>query len=167
MKSTFVMTVMGPESLGIIKALAHTTHELGGTWDRSKVAKLEGRFAAIIKVAIEADRVAELKAAFEKEFASFTFTYAEPLAEGETATKNISLEVDCKDRAGIIKDIHNLMLNLNLKVVNMDSHRYEVAEIGAAVFSAKLNLEVPENTSAESVVDEIETLYENMRVTVL
>ena len=49
----------------------------------------------------------------------------------------------------------------------MESHRYEVLEIGGTVFSAKLDLEVPEATNAESVVEEIETLSENMRVTVL
>ena len=167
MKSVFIMTVAGPETPGVINELAHITHELGGKWTRSKIMKMDGLFSAIIKVSVDEGSVAELKAEQEKTFPSLQFTYTESSGSTVARVKKIALEIDCKDQAGLIKDINSLMLNLDLKVVHMESHRFEVAEIGRTVFSAKLDLEVPEATTAENVAEEIETLGENMRVHVL
>ncbi|HEY5652838.1 MAG TPA: ACT domain-containing protein [Pontiella sp.] len=167
MKNTFIAMVIGPESPDIIKALAQTTHELGGVWMRSKVTKMDGQFSALIKVSIAEDKVDVLKAAFRSDFTALHFEYAGCPQEQGQSKKSISLEVDSKDRPGLVKDINDLLLNLDMKVVNMESHRFEVAEIGGAVFSAKLDLEVPESTSAESVATEIETLDDSMRVLVL
>ncbi|MEN7973061.1 MAG: ACT domain-containing protein [Verrucomicrobiota bacterium] len=167
MNSTFVMTVTGPSSLGIIKALAHTTHEFGGNWVRSKVIKQDCQFAAIIKTTIAENKETELKAALVNEFSPLHFTFAELPKEQEEATRKVTFKVDCKDRAGLVKDLNNLLLNMELDVTHMEAHRYEVAEIGRTVFSATLEVNAPECTSNEMIEQELESLEEGVRVSVL
>ena len=167
MKSTFIQTISGPDSLGIIKSLAHTTRGLGGEWLTSKVMKLNGQFAALMKVSIDQENEAALKAELEKQFPNLTFAHAEIVESKTQPAKIINLEIDCKDRPGLTKDITNILSNLDLTVENMEFNRFHVSSIGEAVFSAKLALAVPEDTSSEDLAEEIETLSDDVRVNVI
>ncbi len=167
MTKTFISTISGPDSLGIIKSLAQTTRGLGGEWITSKVMKLDGQFAALMKVTIEQVNEDALKNKLEEQFPQLTFSYAE-IVEGKTPpAKIINLEIDCKDRPGLTKDINNILSNLDLTVENMEFNRFHVSSIGEAVFSAKLALAVPEETSSEDLAEEIETLSDDVRVNVI
>lgn len=167
MNSTFIMTATGPDSLGIIKALAHTTHKLDGKWAQSNAMKLDGQFAAIMKVTIAEDKKAELKEDLVNQFPALQFSFAELSNDQEKETREVVFEVDCKDRTGLVKDLNNLLLNLDLDVTHMESHRYEVAEIGRTVFAATLKANVPESMSNEAIVQELESLEEGVRVHIL
>ena len=167
MKSTFISTISGPDSLGIIKSLAHTTRGLGGEWITSKVMKLDGQFSALMKVTIDQANEAELKKQLVQEFPHLTFSYAEIAINKAKPSKTVNLEIDCKDRPGLTKDINNILSNLDLVVENMEFNRFHVSSIGEAVFSAKLALAVSEDTSSELLAEEIETLSDDVRVNVI
>ena len=167
MKSTFITTITGPDSLGLIKTLAETTRGLGGEWITSKVMKLDGHFSAMMKVTIEEDNEARLKEALAKQFPELTFQYAEVRAATEGPTTVVKLEIDCKDRPGLTKDINRILSSLDLQVENMEFNRMHVSTIGEAVFSARLTLVVPEGTSSEALAEEIESLSEDVRVNVV
>lgn len=167
MKSILISTISGPDSLGIIKSLAHATRGIGGEWLTSKVMKLDGQFAALMKLSIDETSEDALKTELQKQFPDLTFSYAEIVeAKGQPA-KTINLEIDCKDRPGLTKDITNILSNLDLTVENMEFNRFHVSSIGEAVFSAKLSLAVPEETSSEDLAEEIETLSDDVRVNVI
>ncbi|MEE4243562.1 MAG: ACT domain-containing protein [Desulfopila sp.] len=167
MNTTLITTVTGPDSLGIIKSLAEATRGLGGEWISSKVMKLDGRFAALMKVIIEESKEAQLREELDRQFPELDFSYAEPRDSGGVPLTIINLEIDCKDRPGLTKDINTILSNLDLTVENMEFNRMHVSSIGEAVFNAKLALAVPEGTSSESLADEIESLSDDVRVNVV
>lgn len=167
MKSTFVMSVVGPDSHGAIKSIAETTRGAGGEWTTSKVMRLDGQLSAMMKVVVEAEKEAELKSKLSNDFSEFQFFFSGVVSREDTATKNISLVVDCKDRPGLTKDINTILSNLDLVVENMECNRAHVSSIGEAVFTAKVELSVPENVTGEAVADEIEALSEDVRVSVV
>ena len=167
MKSVFITTITGPDSPGIIKSLAETTRGIGGEWETSKVMKLGGQFAALMKVLIAEESATALKEALEKEFPQLVFMYAEIDTDSAQATKTINLEIDCKDRPGLTKDINNILANLDLVVENMEFNRVHVSSIGQAMFNARLALAVAESVNGEAVADEIESLSDDVRVSVI
>lgn len=167
MKSIFISTVTGPDNLGIIKSLAHTTRSMGGEWLTSKVMKLDGRFCALMKVSIDEANEEALKSELEKLFPQLQFSHAEVAARENKPDKIINLEIDCKDRPGLTRDINNVLSNLDLVVENMEFNRFHVSSLGGTVFSAKLALAVPESTSSEALAEEIESLSEDVRVNVI
>ena len=79
----------------------------------------------------------------------------------------VNLEIDCKDRPGLTRDINNILLNLDLVVDNMECNRMHVSSIGEAVFSAKLALLMAENTDSKMLAEEIESLADEVRVNIL
>lgn len=166
MECIFISTVVGPDSPGAIKSMAETTRSLGGEWLTSKVMKLDGQLTAMMKVLVDKEKEAELKAKLENQFVDLRFFYAEPIDDTKKTTEVINLVVDCKDRPGLTKDINTIAANLDLVVKDMDCNRYHVSSIGEAVFSARLTIGVPEGTSSQAVADEIEALYDDVRVSV-
>ncbi len=75
MKTMFLTTILGPDSPGIIKSLAHTTRNLGGEWLTSKVIKLDDQFAAIMRVAIESSNEEKLKEELGNTFPQLQFVF--------------------------------------------------------------------------------------------
>lgn len=167
MKNVFISIITGPDSLGIIKSLAETTRGAGGEWITSKVIKLEGQFSAMMKVSIDESGEKQLKEELAKQFPQLTFAYAALPEKSEKPSKTITLEIDCKDRPGLTKDINSILSNLDLVVENMEFNRVHVSTIGEAVFSAKLDLAVSEDTNSEALAEEIESLSEDTRVNVI
>lgn len=168
MKKTFVTTVMGPAESGTIKTLAEETRKLGGEWLTTKVMKLDGQFTAMMEVAVDEDLEVLLKERLEDSFSHLEFIYSDIKEKEEPKQgKKVSLVVDCMDRAGLTRDIHNILQSLDLVVEKMDCDRLPVAALGTTVFTAKLTLAVDESVSAEAIADEIETLSEDTRVSVV
>lgn len=167
MKSIFITTIIGPDSRGIIKALANTTRGLDGEWINSKAMKLNGRFTALMKVSIDQEKEALLKETLKSEFPDLEFTYSPVTEEQEKPDKIISLTIDCKDKPGLTKDIIKILSNLDLIIENMEFNRFHVSSIGEAVYSAKLALAVHEETSSEAIAEEIEALSDDVRVNVM
>lgn len=158
------MTIVGPYSLGIINALAHTTHELQGNWINSKVTRLEGHFSALIKVTIDDAKVDTLKANLAKEFPLLEFIYDEIKEFADTEMKDLVLELDCADRPAIIRDIHELLSNFELCIEGMESRRYEVLAAGKSVFSTKLQLKIPQDTDTDALIEELGTIAGDVRI---
>ena len=167
MKDTYISTVVGPSSPGIIKALAQVTRDHGGEWIASKVMKLDGQLSALMKVCIEQENVDPLKTALAEQFSDHHFFYAPAVSATNERSRSIDFEVDCKDREGLTRDISNIIYNLDLVVKNLEFNRYPVSSFGESVFSAKLTVGVPQAMSAQAVADEIEAISDDMRVNVL
>ena len=167
MKEIYISTVSGPSTPGIIKALAQTTRDHGGEWLVSKVMKLDGQFSAMMKVCIEAERLEPLRIALTDEFPDLQFMESPAASRVNKRVTSIDLEVDCRDRKGLTRDISNIIYNLDLVVQSLECNRFSVSSFGEAVFSAKLTVDVPEGTSSQAVAEEIEAISEDMRVNVL
>ena len=167
MKEIYISIVSGPSTPSIIKSLAQTTRDHGGEWLASKVMKLDGQFSALMKVSIDAESVNPLNRALAEEFSQLQFIESAATSQTHEEVKSIDLEVDCKDREGLTRDISNIIFNLDLVVQNLEFNRFPVSTLGESVFSAKITVGVPEGTSALAVAEEIEAISEDMRVNVL
>jgi len=167
MKKLFITTVIGPITPGIIKSLAEVTRSFAGAWLTSKVIKVDGHFSAMMKVAIAPEAEAELKAKFVSDFAGLHFFFDDVFTEMEAASTTLHLTLDCGDRAGLTRDIVDILSNLDLGIEHMEFNRVHVSTIGQTVFSSTLNLAVPEGISTESVIELLEGVSEDARVTVL
>ncbi|MFT5700806.1 MAG: glycine cleavage system regulatory protein [Desulforhopalus sp.] len=167
MKKIYISTVSGPSTPGIIKSLAQTTRDHGGEWIATKVMKLDNQFSALMKVSIDVENVQPLTSSIRGEFPDLQFTESATLSPTHEQVKSIDLEIDCKDREGLTRDISNIIFNLDLVVENLEFNRFPVSSFGESIFSAKLTVGVPEGTSAVAVAEEIEAISEDMRVNVL
>ena len=165
MKTTYISTVLGEDSPGIIPKIAKTTRDLGGEWKPSRAIKLGGQFIAMMEVVVEEEDEEKLKAELEREFSGLTF-FSAPEVVRERGNP-IRLEIDCPDRPGLTRDITRTIEDLNVTIDNFEFNRYPVTDLNENVFSAKILVEAPEGTLAEHIADELEALDKRLKVIVL
>ncbi|MEI2723506.1 MAG: ACT domain-containing protein [Verrucomicrobiota bacterium] len=63
MQTTLVMTVIGPDRTGLVESIARLVAEHGGNWLESRMCRLGGEFAGIVRVAVPASQRPMLEAA--------------------------------------------------------------------------------------------------------
>lgn len=164
MKRVFITTIVGDDRPDIINALAEKTRSMGGEWIKSKVTRLDGQFAAIMKVSIDEDKEAGLNEALTQAFDDLTFTYA-PVREIEPAnTTVISLVLDCDDRPGLTKEITRVLYDLSLRPERLEVSRLPVVEMGETVYSAKMSIGVPDTLNREQLSSALGRVCDSCRI---
>jgi len=58
MKKSIVLTVLGEDHPGIVKALSDVVARHGGNWTHSSMSSLAGQFAGILLATVPADQAA-------------------------------------------------------------------------------------------------------------
>ncbi|KIO37600.1 ACT domain-containing protein [Shewanella sp. cp20] len=164
MNKMFVTTVTGVVTPGVVKAMANLTREAGGEWLSSKVIKMDAWFAAMMKVAIVQDKVAALQADFVQQFPELTFSFSDMAEVHSDHTRSLRFNVDCLDRPGLTREIVDILSNLDLEVEQMECNRMHVSTLGQTVFSAKLAVSVPEEISGDSIIELLENVSQDARV---
>ena len=60
MQSPLVMTIIGPDRTGLVESVARVVADHGGNWLESRMCRLGGDFAGILRVEIPAENQAAL-----------------------------------------------------------------------------------------------------------
>ena len=61
MQTSLVLTVIGPDRPGIVEQLSDQVLAVGGNWEESRMTRLAGKFAGLLRVSVDvahADRLA-------------------------------------------------------------------------------------------------------------
>ena len=66
MQIPLVMTIIGPDRTGLVEAVARAVADHGGNWLESRMCRLGGEFAGILRVEIPAEKKSALLDAFKK-----------------------------------------------------------------------------------------------------
>ena len=66
MQIPLVMTIIGPDRTGLVESVARAVAEHGGNWLESRMCRLGGEFAGILRMEIPAEKKSALLAALQK-----------------------------------------------------------------------------------------------------
>ncbi len=167
MNSTFIVNFVGKATPATIKQLAAVTHENGGKWLISKVNFIEDRVAAVIKIELPADNASTVKQAFQTYPGLLVeITDADPHVHKSDAVYQVRL--DANDRAGIVNEITHLLDSQGISILDMDCQRVFIAGggcISSSLFTANVAMRLPVNIEIDDVINELEALSEDTRVT--
>ena len=56
MRTSLVLTIIGDDRPGIVEQLAEEVLDAGANWEESRMARLAGKFAGLLRVSVEAGR---------------------------------------------------------------------------------------------------------------
>ncbi|RLV59160.1 hypothetical protein D5018_13545 [Parashewanella curva] len=167
MKVSVISTVSGLGGSNVVTELAQETRELGGHWQTSKVITLADQFTALFLVMIEEHKLADFKQAMSRRFSELSFEYSIPKMEATNFSEPISVTVHCVDRAGLTKDIHELMQGLELDVEQFSFFRAPVTMLGDSVYQANIQLRLPSELNIEKLTEKFEELDPGLRLSTL
>src|SRR5665811_344372 len=105
MQTPLVMTVIGKDRTGLVESVARLVAEHGGNWLESRMCRLGGEFAGIVRIAVPTTQRQALEAALGKLPGLTTVVRGdEPVPRAAQAVL-VSLEVLGQDRPGIVREI--------------------------------------------------------------
>ncbi|HET7735677.1 MAG TPA: ACT domain-containing protein [Nocardioidaceae bacterium] len=163
--ATFILTVVGEDRAGLVSALSAPIKERGGSWERSQMSRLAGKFAGIVLVAVADDQydalVAELTSLKDQGLHVVVERTDEP-APRETV--RFQLDLLGADRPGIIADISSALAEAGVSIDELSTDVRDAPMAGGTLFEASAVLEAPTTTSSDALSALLEKLADELMV---
>ena len=165
--STFlVLTVSGPDRPGLVEALSQTVANHRGSWLESRMARLAGHFAGVLRVSVPEEQVDALTRALQSlETKSLQIGVARSEMEPPASdARALRLEILGSDRPGIVRDISRALAD---RGINVDELRTEIMSApmsGELLFLANAELQIPADLNLELLRKDLEALAHELMV---
>lgn len=159
--ATLVLTVIGDDRSGLVSALAGVIAEHGGSWERSQMARLAGKFAGIVLVAVPDDRADALTRALAPLGADGLLSVTAERshdADEPTGVTRLSLDLVGADRPGIVHDITRALAAHHVSIEELHTDTRPAPMSGDMLFEARATMVAP----ATVAVDELRAVLEEL-----
>lgn len=166
MPAPLVMTFIGRDRPGLVSAIAAKVTARGGAWLESRLARLAGQFAGLVRIEIEDASVAALAADLrELEAAGLRITLERGLIEADAAPhRTLRLELLGLDRPGIVREVSQTLGALGVNIEEFESGLTPAPFTGAPMFRAVAKLAAPAGMADDELRRTLERLAAEMMV---
>ena len=103
MNAPLVITFVGPDRAGLVSAVSDAVAAHGGTWLESRLARLAGQFAGVVRADVPAEQAAALEAALAA-LPGLSLIVSKGGGEARQPKRRLRLELLGLDRPGIVRD---------------------------------------------------------------
>ncbi len=169
-----VLTVIGDDRPGLVDALASVVTDAGGSWTRSHMSRLGGKFAGIAVVSIAATRVEDLDQRLDPIRASGLLQIvSSPLLSGDRPAeldaapedeRLLALQLVGADRPGIVSEIAGVLAANGVGIVELETATSNAPMSGELLFEASLMLSAPPTLSTDTLQSALEALANELMV---
>lgn len=160
MDASLVMTIIGRDRPGLVESVAQVVAAHGGNWLESRMSRLGGHFAGILRVSVPASQEPALEAALQSLRSVglvVTLHRDEATAEPPVA-RGAVLEIVGQDRPGIIREISHALAVSGVNVEELESECSNAAMSGEAIFKARFRVNLPASCPLEVLRGRIERI---------
>jgi glycine cleavage system regulatory protein len=165
MLTSLVMTVLGPDRPGLVRLLSDTVASHGGNWLESRMARLAGQFAGVVRVECHTAH-AEQMIADLRTLATEGLTVQAVREESPAQEKRTTLTVDVigNDRPGIVRELAAAIANAGGNVEELTTGLESAPMSGHPLFRAHGVISVAEGSDAAQLTAAIESLGGDLSV---
>jgi glycine cleavage system regulatory protein len=152
----FILTFIGDDRPGYVSEIAEVVKHNHGNWLESRMVKLGGKFAGLVRIAAPENKITELKQALIN-LAQNQFTLAiEDLDETEP-NDNLRYQLDIlgNDRSGIIHEISLALSDNDINLIDVSSNVAPAPMSGIPMFSCTALVEVSPGTALDAVEEQL------------
>lgn len=166
--ATVVLSVLGDDRPGLVDAVAQVVSDHGGSWDRSHMSRLAGKFAGIVVVTIADERAQSLIDGLDPIRADGLLEVTASIAaDPEQATPSsdpIELQLVGADRPGIVREIASVLASNDVSIVELVTATTSAPMAGEPLFEATLSLSVPPDLDLDTLRTALEALANELMV---
>ena len=163
-----VLTLLGEDRPGLVESLSQliATHE--GNWLESRMSRLAGKFAGILRASVPATRAEALTRALYGLEAQglrlmLEWSDSEPLPSYD---RRLKLDLLGHDRPGIIRDISRALVWRGINIEELQTEYTSAPMSGAMLFKATAFLRVPPEVVIAEFQDNLEQIAHDLMVDV-
>lgn len=145
MQHRLVMTIIGPDRPGLVDSVAGLVAKHKGNWLESRMSRLGGFFAGILRVEVPHENEQRLRASLEslKTAGLTVVVHPDKPFEEASSAQIVRLEVMGQDRPGIVRQIAHELAGYGVNVEELDTECASAAMSGENMFKACAKLSVP------------------------
>ena len=163
--ATFTLTCIGDDRPGLVSALSAPINAHGASWERSQMARLAGKFAGILMVAVPDDRaealVADLMALKD---VGLLVALEQTDVPTEHESVRLNLELIGADHPGIVAEISSSLAARGISIEELSTDVRDAPMAGGTIFEASAVLSVPPTTNIEGLRSVLEGLANELMV---
>jgi glycine cleavage system regulatory protein len=166
--ASLILTVIGPDRPGLVRALSEAVAARGGSWLESRMARLAGQFAGIVLVDAP-ETLAEDLRALESQGLRIVTQLAEDGREPDGVRAGglrIRLEVVGNDRPGIVRDVARVLAGCGVNIEELTTGVASGSFSGETLFRATASLLAPNEATMDLVRASLEQLGNELMVDV-
>lgn len=166
MNTTLVLTLIGRDQPGLVRIVATAIAEHGGNWLESRMCRLGGEFAGIVRLEIDASRADGLASALGT-LAGLRVDVTREAGATTGATTGgrlAALDLVGSDRPGILREVSAVLAAHGLNVEDLASERVEAPMGGGKIFQLRAVVSVPSGVDLARVRGELEALAADLMV---
>ncbi|HEX8593221.1 MAG TPA: ACT domain-containing protein [Pseudomonas sp.] len=161
----FVVTVVAPDKPGQVERIADCIAQHGGNWLESRMSRLAGQFAGIVRVQVPVENREALRGALQAlADQEIRVLFAESSSEPAVVWKTIGMELVGNDRPGIVRDITRLLAEQGVNVERLVTEVNPAPMSSEPLFHAEAVLGVPLTLSLDLLQERLETLADDLMV---
>lgn len=147
MRAQAVLTLTGPDRVGIVEEMTGALLELGTNVETSRMARLGGEFAVLMLVSLPAEKLSGLEDALaglaEHGYRITVVPTEEHPTVVRTRTVAYRIDVTGADHEGIIHDIAHGLSKLGINIESMETSTSPEPASGTPLFSMRAVVAVP------------------------
>ncbi len=167
MNSYLVMTVLGNDRPGLVRSLADTVAGHGGNWLESRMARLAGQFAGIVRIECPSATVDALIQELQSPGASgLTVLAVREQAAEPVARRTLVVDVVGNDRPGIVRELSAAVASAGGNIEELTTGLESAPMSGHPMFRARGIISIPENSEPAVLAAAIESLGGDLTVDV-
>ncbi|MCY1420310.1 hypothetical protein D3C76_1223870 [compost metagenome] len=160
-----VLTVIAPDKAGQVERIAECIAEHNGNWLESRMSRMAGQFAGILRVAVPAESYDDLVESLQ---ALGKYDIRVLIAEGgidpSCTWKPIAMELVGNDRPGIVRDITRLLAEQGVNLERFTTDVRPAPMSSEPLFHAEALLAMPLTLSMDVLKAKLEALADDLMV---
>ena len=160
------MTIIGPDRTGLVESVARVVAEQGGNWLESRMCRLGGEFAGILRIELPVEKRQALIDALQT-LQGHGLTVVVRPGEASAAPEPgrlARLEIVGHDRPGIVREITGVLARAKVNVEELSSELVSAPMSGETLFKAIARLQLPDGCDDIALKKDLEKIATDLLV---
>jgi glycine cleavage system regulatory protein len=166
MQVPLVMTVIGKDRPGLVESVASLVAQHGGNWLESRMCRLGGEFAGILRVQVDAGQERALLLALNGLQTQGLSVVVQPdrMERAVSSARLAALELVGQDRPGIVRQVSSALARQGVNVEELATECGSAPMSGETLFKARAKLLIPDTCNASELRRELEKIAADLVV---
>jgi len=164
MKSSLVLTVIADDKPGIVEQLSEHILAAGANWEESRMARLAGKFAGLLRVSVDLAQADALAARLTSDAGGLKIVVQRSSDVPASAFRTIHLDLLGHDRPGIVLNISRALAQHEVNIEELETETTSAPMSGDSLFRARATLRIPATTTLGQLRGVLEALAGELMV---
>jgi glycine cleavage system regulatory protein len=161
----FTLTCVGDDRPGLVSALSAPISAHGGSWERSQMAHLAGKFAGVLLVEVDDEKAEALVADLTAlKSVGLAVVLERTDAPPQSPSLRLSLDLLGADHPGIVAEVSAALAAQGIGIEELSTDLRAAPMAGGLLFEAKAVLQAPPETSMDELRTTLEAIADALMV---